>query len=80
MTEEELIKQFAEKIKGKRQPTLFGLLAGVVFRDLIRGWALMVLLGIVASATAAPGLALGYWMSLGTYELWSLVRERKNSR
>lgn len=40
----------------------------------IRGWVLMLLLGIFAGYTVTPGLAIGFWASVGISLLWSVAK------
>lgn len=40
----------------------------------VEAWMLMLLLGILAGYTLMPGLAIGYWASLGISNLWGLAR------
>ena len=73
--EEQLIQRTQARLnrKKQREATVPGLVITMIVTDLIVAWALMVLLGIVAIATGASGLALGYWVSLGVCQLLALV-------
>lgn len=43
------------------------------------GWVLMLLLGMFAGYMAMPGLAIGYWASLGIFVLGRLAFVRASS-
>lgn len=40
---------------------------------LFGGWILMLLLGMFAGYLAAPGLAIGYWATVGIFLMWRLA-------
>lgn len=73
-TQDDLIKQVTKKLQAGRKPTVAGSLLYLLIMMLVKAWALMALLGIAASALAVPGLALGYWGSLGVWWLYVILR------
>lgn len=79
-TQDEMIKQAVKKLKGNRKPTVVGVLVALLILITLQAWALMITLGIAASALNIPTLALGYWASLGLCGLAMLIRPARSSK
>ena len=75
--DDELADRLTARLRAKRRPTIGGMILAVILVDLLKGMALMVLLGIVASMVSVPGLAVGYPTAYAIYWLWSLVSQKK---